>query len=331
MNQPQTIMDVNGNFHHASGEDLFARDDAAWRGYRRKWKQWPETFRVGPFPLFLDVEVTSACNLRCPFCATTYRGEAIRKGFLDEALHRKIVDEGAERGLCGVKYNIRGEPLLHPKIDRFVAYAKGKGLLDVYFNTNAMLLSEAMAGKLIDAGLDRLSISAEGFTAEVYEAARVGASFETLLANLDALQALKARRGVAHPRVRVQTVMLPELAGEFEQYKAFWSQRVEEVGYLDYKEMKAKKSGRACPWACPQLWQRMGVWWDGTLLPCNHDDEAGLALGNVNDISIAAAWRGEALETLRRTHRAGRAHEIPVCDGCYLRNSEIQKHMQATE
>ena len=118
MDQPQTIMDVNGNFHNVTGEDLFVRDDQAFQDYRRKWKDWPESFQVGPFPLFLDVEVTSACNLQCPFCATTYRGDQIRKGFLDEALHRKIIDEGAEKGLCGVKYNIRGEPLLHPKADR---------------------------------------------------------------------------------------------------------------------------------------------------------------------------------------------------------------------
>ena len=323
------IIEANSNFHHVSGENILDRKDERFREYRRRWKQWPESFHVGEFPLFIDVEATSACNLKCPFCATTYRGDKISKGFMPFETLKKIVDEGADNGLYGIKLNIRGEPLLHPEIDRFVAYAKDKGLIDVYFNTNAMLMTEEVAGRLIDARLDRISVSFEGFTKEVYERHRVGASFETVLANIETLQSLKARRGADYPRVRVQTVLLPELVGSFEQYQEFWSGRVDEVGMLDYKEMKTKKTGLTYPWACPQIWQRMGVWWDGTVLPCNHDDEGGLALGNANEISMKQAWDSPQLSELRQTHRKGLGHSVDVCDGCYLRDSEILKLMDA--
>ena len=49
-----------------------------------------------------------------------------------------------------------------------VEYAKRKGIMDVYFNTNATLLTRDVGRKLIKAGLDRFSISFEGTTAEVY-------------------------------------------------------------------------------------------------------------------------------------------------------------------
>lgn len=32
---------------------------------------------------------------------------------------KKIIDEGAEYGLYGCKFNIRGEPLLHKEIAQF--------------------------------------------------------------------------------------------------------------------------------------------------------------------------------------------------------------------
>ncbi|MCP4378240.1 MAG: radical SAM protein [bacterium] len=328
MPDKDVIIEVNANFHHVSGENILERKDERFKEYRRKWKQWPESFHVGGFPLFIDVEVTSVCNLRCPFCATTYRGDKIARGFMPFDTLKKIVDEGADNDLYGIKLNIRGEPLLHPKIDSLVAYAKDKGLVDVYFNTNAMLMTEEVAKKLIDAGLDRISVSFEGFTKEVYERNRVGARFETVLANIEALQSLKARLGVDYPRVRVQTVLLPELVADFEQYKEFWSARVEEVGMLDFKEMKAKKTGLTYPWACPQIWQRMGIWWDGTIFPCNHDDDGGLALGNINEISIKQAWTSPQLSELRQTHREGLGHQVKVCDGCYLRDSEILKRME---
>lgn len=316
---------ANSNFHVLyQKEGLYPRDDA-YQAYRRKWKEWPERLRVGEFPLFIDIEVTSACNLRCPFCATTFRGGEIRKGSISFELVKKIIDEGSDRNLYGVKFNIRGEPLLHPKICDFVRYAKEKGLIDVYFNTNAMLLTDEAARGLIDAGLDRLSISAEGYTKEIYEKYRVGAEFETVLSNIERIQAMKRKLGVEHPKVRVQTVMLPDVEQEFDEYKKYWSGKVDEVAYLDYKEMKMKKLGVRSPWVCPQIWQRMAVWWDGTILPCNHDDDAALCLGNVNMMTIHEAWHSKRLNDLRNAHKNGRAHEVEACDGCYLRDSEIMK------
>ena len=319
---------VNSNFHHIAGDNLFEMNNVLFEEYRRKWKEWPERFYTGSFPLFIDIEVTSVCNLKCPFCSTTYRGRFIDKGFMPFDLVKKIIDEGADNGLYGVKFNYRGEPLLNKEICKFVRYAKDKGLVDVYFNTNAMLLDNDMAGALIDAGLDRISISVEGYTKDVYERYRVGSDFEKVLSNIVSLQEEKKRRGAKHPKVRVQTVLLEEIKKDLDAYREFWHKIADEVAYLDYKEMKDRKMGLSSTWACSQIWQRMQVWWDGTIVPCNHDDEAGLKLGNLKDITIKEAWSSDFLNKVRDKHKGGLSHEIPSCDGCYLRDSEIKKIME---
>lgn len=321
----KTIIEVNSNFHHAAGEILFESNHRRFKEYRAKWKEWPKNFCVGEYPLFLDIEVTSVCNLKCPFCATTFREDKIKKGFISFDIVKKIIDEGAEKNLYGVKFNIRGEPLLHPLIHDFVKYAKKKKLIDVYFNTNAIVLSEDMSKSLIDSGLDRLTISVEGYTKEVYERYRVGANFEQLLSNIETFQTLKKKLGVSHPKLRIQTVMLPGMLEIFDEYKEFWSKRSEEVAFLDYKEMKEKKKGNKYKWACPQIWQRMAIWWDGTIMPCNHDDDGLISIGNVKQITIEQAWRSEKLNYIREAHKKGQADKIPACDGCYLRDSEIEK------
>lgn len=326
----KSIVQPNANFHHAEGENLYEKADARFREYRKNWKEWPENFHVGAFPLFIDIEVTSACNLKCPFCATTFRSDAIKKGFMSLDIMKKIIDEGKDNGLYGVKFNIRGEPLLHPEIHTFVKYAKQSGLVDVYFNTNAMLLTEEIARRLIDAGLDRISVSFEGYTKEIYESYRVGADYQVVIDNIKNLQNLKRKLNVSHPKVRVQTVMLPDIEPIFDKYKEFWSKRADEVAFLDYKEMKNKKRGVEYSWACPQIWQRMAIWWDGTILPCNHDDDALISLGNVSEMSIKNAWHSEKLNRIRDSHIKGRSHEIGACDGCYLRDSEICKLMERT-
>ena len=325
---PLAKIEANANFHSIGGESLFEREDERFREYRRRWKEWPETFTVGEFPLFLDVEVTSVCDLRCPYCATTYRAQKIKKGFITFEMVKKVIDEGSDNGLCGVKFNYRGEPLLHPRLHEFVGYAKKKGLIDVYFNTNALKLTEDIALKLIDGGLDRISISIEGYTKEVYERNRVGSSFDKVLSNVRKLKEIKSRLGVTHPKVRIQTVLLPELTGHLAEYKKLWLNGADEGAYLDYKEMKERRKGIAYPWACPQLWQRMLIWWDGTVVPCNHDDDAKLRLGNVNEVSIKEKWNSSFLNSVREKHKRGLAHELEACDGCYLRDSEISKQLK---
>jgi len=127
----------------------------------------------------------------------------------------------------------------------------------------------------------------------------------------------------------VQAVMLPGTEGYVDEYKKFWTGKVDEVGFLDYKQMDKRNKGIEYPWACPQIWQRMAVWWDGTILPCNHDDDGSLSLGEVGKVPIKAAWHSEKLKHVRKMHKIGKAHEIKACDGCYLRDSEISKLQQS--
>ncbi len=316
---------INTWFHHLSGENLFNKNDEKFIEYRRRWEEQPITFGIGDFPLFIDIEVTNKCNLRCPFCSTTISGNRNKKGFISKENVEKIIDEGSNNGLYGVKFNVRGEPLLNKNIDYFVEYAKRKGLIDVYFNTNALLLTEEMSNRLIDAGLDRISISFEGYTKEVYEQNRVGSNYEKVLKNIEKLRSIKNRLNVQHPKIRVQTIEIND-SFSIKGYQNFWKDKVEEVAFLDYKDMGVKNKGVISSWICPQLWQRMAVLWDGTILPCNHDDELLINLGNIKNISIKESWNSDKLNNLRDKHKKKLSHNIKACNGCFLRDSEIYKN-----
>ena len=301
------------------------RDDLRYREYRKKWKEWPGTFTVGDFPLHLDIEPTNACNLRCPFCATTHN--KYRRGFMKEETWRKILDEGGRNGLSSLKFTYRGEPLLHRDLPRMVRYAKDAGVLDVYFNTNGVLLTDPVIRDLIDAGLDRISVSFEGYEKEVYERYRVGSEFGKVVGNITRLREIKEELGVEKPLVRMQTVLVPELQGKEKEYAAFWSPRVDEVAYLDMKDEEGNPDhcGIIDPWACPQLFQRMTITWEGTLLPCVHDIYEWMAFGNIRDMSIREVWQSGNEREYRELHRTGNAHLIRSCDRCPLRENEIRK------
>jgi heme b synthase len=114
-------------------------------------------------------ETTRNCNLDCIHCrasatAGPYEGE------LDTGESYRLLDQIAEVGnpiiiLTG------GEPLLRPDIYDIAAYGSSRGLRMV-MAVNGTLLTEAIARRLVDCGIKRISISLDGASAESHDAFR---------------------------------------------------------------------------------------------------------------------------------------------------------------
>lgn len=314
----------NANFTRLGGASIHKSIDEKYNSYRRMWRENPKKFIAGPFPIHLDIEATNRCNLKCKFCDKLPYLKAHEFGDMDYDLYKRIIDEGAEKGLCSVKLSYRGEPLLHNRIADMVGYARGKGILDIYFNTNAMLLTESMAKALIDAGLNRISISIEGTDKTAFERARVGAKFDRIKKNVQALLAIREKSNLDLPKVRMQTVALPGI--NLEEYAEYWAPFCDETAAIDYKDaVQRSEKLVASDWACPQLWQRMTIEWDGVIMACNNDDYRLLSPGNVNIISVEKCWHATLVNRARQLHQSGRSHEMKACNGCPWRTTQIMK------
>lgn len=311
-------------------EDIFSKiRDNKLQEYRLKWKENPAKHIVERFPIHLDIESTSICNLKCPFCAGTY--EKYSYGSMAMDLYRKIMDEGSEKGLYSIKLNFRGEPLIHPKIAEMVAYAKQKGIVDVFFNTNATLLTEGIAKKLIDVGLDRLIISFEGYSKEIYEKNRVGAIFEKVVDNIRKISGLKKRLGSEKPTLRLQTVAITNDKNYLEKYKAFWQDYADEITCIDMRDERFDYSCiDAAGWECPYPWRRLCITWDGLVLTCpfvNRSSEKyeWQGLGVIGERSIEEIWNGSDMQEIRENHLNGCSHNIEPCKYCSYRGTELLK------
>jgi MoaA/NifB/PqqE/SkfB family radical SAM enzyme len=159
-----------------------------------------------PLPTALQVEVTSACNLRCAMCLVRYRPPVNKLvGAMPLAMFARLVDDLP--GLRRLTLQGLGEPLLAPDLLKMITYAKDRGI-EVGFNSNATLLNARRAGELVDAGLDWLHVSLDGADAEVFEAIRDGASFDTVVTNLTGLVAAKRAARSDTPWIRVVFVAM---------------------------------------------------------------------------------------------------------------------------
>ena len=322
-----TETDVDPTFHLKMVKT--EEQTAEYIDYRRKWNENPKNFVIGGFPIHVDLETITNCNLKCFMCVQSFDPPKPMK--MESELFKKIIDEGVKKGLCSIKNQYRGEPLLDKRTPDMVKYAKEKGIIEVMFNTNATLLSEGTAKALIDAGLDKLICSVDGYTKEIYENVRIGANFETVLNNIKNLQNLKIKAGSKKPVIRVQMVDTPRNHHQIEGYIKFWGEIADQVAVEDMLDWEAKEEDNTPidDWACAQLWQRLIVLADGDILPCCRAIKGGseklMILGNAHDEPLEEIWKGDRLTKLRTLHKQGRSHEIKMCRLCGLRKDVIEQ------
>ena len=146
-------------------------------------------------PSRLFVETTSRCNLRCAMCVK-HSGHGVQaEGDMSPETFRAL--EPALPKLDALILNGIGEPLLHPRLEAFVKTAKQAMPTHgwVGFQTNGHLLTRARASSLFAAGLDRIFLSVDAASQELFQTVRAGGS----LGHVERALAALAEARQAHP------------------------------------------------------------------------------------------------------------------------------------
>ncbi len=193
-------------------------------------------------PLCLDIETASICDLACPFCYREYL--ATPDKIINTDVCYDLIDQAAEMGIPSIKFNWRGEPLLHPKLSDFISYAKSKGILETMINTNATNLNEKTANKLIDSGLDFLIYSFDGGTKETYEKMRPGRfednTFEKVYGNIVNFNKIKKLKNKKFPYTKIQMILTEDTHEEKDQFFDLFKDCVDDISVSQYTERGGK-------------------------------------------------------------------------------------------
>ena len=131
---------------------------------RKLWTEYAKNQHVSDYPLHVDIELASVCNLKCPMCYTISPEfkKSVNAKLMDYALFTKVVDECAAGGVYSIRLSFRGESFLHKRFLECVRYAKQKGIKEVSTLTNGLRLDEQMFRDLMEAGMDWITISFDG-------------------------------------------------------------------------------------------------------------------------------------------------------------------------
>nr|WP_262922772.1 radical SAM protein [Roseivirga pacifica] len=288
-------------------------------------------------PTSISLEPTTSCNLRCPECPSGLRQFSRPTGMLNDKVYEQVIDELAPR-LTYLIFYFQGEPYLNPKFLEHVAYANKRKIYTAT-STNAHYLNDDVARKTVDSGLDRLIISIDGTTQDVYEQYRKGGKLAKVIEGTKNVVKWKKELKSKTPHIIFQYLVVKPNEHQLEDVKKLADELgVDEVAFktaqiYDYEDgseliptiekysrYKQLKSGK---WAiknrlvnhCWKMWHSCVITWDGKVVPCCFDKDAHHQLGEMSETSFKAVWKGSSYRNFRQALIRSRS-EIEICKNC---------------
>ena len=166
------------------------------------------TAALRPYPSKLFVEVTTRCNLNCLMCVKQSEDCNIAEGDLSDEIFKSL--EPALPSLEALILNGVGEPLLHPRLEQFIKRAKQlmPSTSWVGFQSNGLLLSDQRALSLLDAGLDKICLSLDAISPDVFRKVREGGEIKAIDKAFTSIAKAKTALGRPGFQVGVEFVVM---------------------------------------------------------------------------------------------------------------------------
>ena len=243
----------------------------------------------------------------------------------------------------------QGEPLLNDALPEMVKIAREAGLYTIV-STNAQRLDQPMAEALVQAGLNRIIVSMDGWTQQTYEQYRQGGDVEKVK---QAVRYLSQARDLSpftfhlspftfhrSPLIELQCLYLRTNEAEWsilrQEYRRLGADRLTmktaqlynyeqgsplmpmDARYARYKwngklqryELKRKMRKR-----CLRLWSGCVIDVQGDVLPCCYDKDKHFVLGNIYRQDLRDIWSGDKAAAFRRQLLSAR-ERVPMCCNC---------------
>ena len=290
------------------------------------------------YPVSISFEPTTSCNLRCPECPSGLRAFTRPTGMLENTFFKDTIDQ-LHRELLYLVFYFQGEPFLNPAFLDMVKYASAKGIYTAT-STNAHYLTDVNARKTVESGLDRLIISLDGTTQEVYEQYRVGGNLKKVIAGAENIVKWKKALNSKTPFIIFQFLVVKPNEHQVEEVRKLgkeigvddvWLKTAQVYDYENdpneliptiekYSRYKKNKQGEMetkneLENHCWRLWHATVITWDGLVVPCCFDKDAQHTLGDLKGKPFKEIWHNPDYVFFRQQILQSRKN-IDICANC---------------
>ena len=288
-------------------------------------------------PESLSVEPASVCNLRCPEC-TLGGGRLQRPGQLMDLATFGNALQPLAPWLVSCQFFLQGEPTLNPDLCQMIAETHRHRIFTTV-STNGQTLTHELCNNLVTSGLDRLIVSVDGTTQEVYERYRVGGSLQAAINGIGNMVAARKAQKRHNPLIEVQFIVFRHNEHQISQIKQLARQWGADRVVL--KTAQIENSAHAAEMLpenpkfsryrlnadgsistkqhfsanCFRLRSTMVVAANGDVPLCCYDKNCRYSLGNINQTNALAIWHSPEADHLRQQVWRTK-NGINICQNC---------------
>lgn len=265
-----------------------------------------------PHPEIIQIETNIACNAECPFCPQ--KSLRRRPHRMSDDVWMKIIDD--TRGL-GITYRpfLINEPLSDKRMGKIMQYIRKDETARIEINTNGELMTEEMAEEILDAGIDVIRFSIDGFSEETFSQSRVGVNYErTVERTLQFLKTAKKSGGAG--RIEVRMIDMPINRHEHDAYKKFWSGHGGIPIVTHFYRWPWEPGVKRAMLPCMKVLREMFFFVNGKATLCCWDSHERGVIGDVTKQDVLDIWNGAINQHYRKLLAAGQRDRILLCSRC---------------
>jgi radical SAM protein with 4Fe4S-binding SPASM domain len=280
-------------------------------------------------PFIRALEPTNSCMMDCIMCPRKSMKRKVE--FMKMDLFKKIIDQAKWNE--SIWLHFFGESLLHPKICEMIKYSNDKGI-KARLSVNPKLLSEKMAEKLIDAGLNDLHISLDAMDDKTYKDLRgKNANYDEAVKNINTMLMVKNKKKskmiieLSFIRMKINKNLAENFRKmwgnkkglDFVKIKNFttWDSSDESIINLGDEDTYSDMfKGLKIRNYCSEPWLAVSITADGKVVPCCFDCHQKYVLGDLNTESLEKIWNNERMMLLRRQIKNKKFNENNLCKSC---------------
>lgn len=289
-------------------------------------------------PIFMQVELTSYCDLKCPVCPWG-SGALERKPLaMDPGLFEKLMDEVGPY-LLVLSLWCWGEPLLHPRLSEMLRIAKKHNIITLLSTNGQRLNEESVINALVSYPPTYLIVAIDGITDETNSKFRTGAGLEKALEGARRLAEIKRQKSLETPILCMRYIVMNHNEHEIHQLESFAKDHsfdmlatrklsIRDLPEETHKSLIPKNEKfraykyhqndrvRRNNFKCEKAFIFPSVFADGSVVPCDHDYNATKSYGTFSkDTSFRKIWFGKKAGKIRRTIKTNR-EKYSFCDQC---------------
>ena len=283
-------------------------------------------------PVTVSVEITNHCNLRCPECFSGSGRMTRNRGYMDILLFEKIVRE-LKPYLYKMSLNFQGESMLHPDFPLFLEKSRD---ISTILATNGHFLSALNAEMLALSGLNKLIVSLDGMDQDIYSAYRMNGDVNVVMDGIrNVSEAIKKNSSSLKLVIQFLVNRLNEhqipgtrrFAKEVNASVRFKSMQIINENAFEkwlpserrFRRYELKGDNYSIlsrlPDNCARMWFNPVITWDGKVIPCCFDKDAGHILGDITEDSFRRVWTGQRYKMFRKGVLT-RRKETGICRNC---------------